>query len=77
MRRRLTIAILAVVIGTLVLTVAASVLLVQRAAISTSENELTPEAQALGELVSVVHDHRPPGRTGAQAGGRIRLGRAS
>ncbi len=53
MRRRLTIAILAVVIGTLVLTVGASVLLVQRAAISTSESELTPEAQALGELVSV------------------------
>lgn len=52
MRRRLTIAILAVVLGTLVLTVAASVLLVQRAAISTGENELTPEAQALGELVS-------------------------
>ncbi len=52
MRRRLTIAILAVVVGTLVLTVGASVLLVQRAAISTSENELTPEAQALGELVS-------------------------
>ncbi len=53
MRRRLTIAILAVVIGTLVLAVGASVLLVQRAAISTSESELTPEAQAIGELVSV------------------------
>ncbi len=36
------------------LTVAASVLLIQRAAISTGENELTPEAQALGELVSTT-----------------------
>jgi signal transduction histidine kinase len=51
-RRRLTIAILAVVIGTLVLTVGASVLLVQRAGFSTSESELTPEAQALGEFFS-------------------------
>lgn len=52
MRRRLTIAVLAVVIGTLALTVGGSVLLVQRAAISTGESELTPEAQALGTLVS-------------------------
>jgi signal transduction histidine kinase len=51
-RRRLTIAILAVVTGTLVLTVAASVLLVQRAAISTAENELTPEAQTLAEAAN-------------------------
>jgi signal transduction histidine kinase len=51
-RRRLTIAVLAVVTGTLVLTVTASVLLVERAAISSSENDLTPEAQALGELAS-------------------------
>lgn len=54
MRRRLTIAILAVVVGTLVLTIGASVLLVQRAAISATENELTPEAQAMGEIVSTI-----------------------
>ncbi len=70
MRRRLTIAILAVVIGTLVLTVGASVLLVQRAAISTSENELTPEAQALGELVTVyTTQDRKVARVLERAGG--------
>jgi hypothetical protein len=53
LQRRLTIAILAVVLGTLVLTVGASVLLVQRAAISTGEGQLTPEAQALGEVMSI------------------------
>ena len=53
MQRRLTIAILAVVLGTLVLTVGASVLLVQRAAISTGEGQLTPEAQALGQVMSI------------------------
>ena len=52
MRRRITIAILGVVLGTLVLTVAASVLLVQGAAISTGESELTPEGQALGQFIS-------------------------
>lgn len=52
MRRRITIAILGVVLGTLVLTVVASVFLVQRAAISTGESELTPEAQALGALIT-------------------------
>jgi two-component system sensor histidine kinase BaeS len=51
-RKRLTIAILAVVLGTLVLTIIASALLIQRAAISTGESELTPEAQAVGELLS-------------------------
>jgi signal transduction histidine kinase len=51
-RRRITIAILGVVIGTLVLTVAGSVLLVRRAAISTAENELTTEGQAIGALMS-------------------------
>ncbi len=51
-RRRITVAILGVVIGTLVLTVAGSVLLVRRAAISTAENELTTEAQAIGGLMS-------------------------
>ena len=53
MRRRLTIAILAVVTGTLVLAVAGSILLVQKAAISTAENELTPEAQAIAQLFQV------------------------
>jgi signal transduction histidine kinase len=51
-RRRLTIVILGVVLGTLILTVGASVLLVQGAAISTGEGELTPEAQALGQLIN-------------------------
>jgi len=51
-RRRITVAILGVVIGTLVLTVAGSVLLVRRAAISTAENELTTEARAIGGLMS-------------------------
>jgi signal transduction histidine kinase len=51
-RRRITIAILGVVIGTLVLTVAGSVLLVRRAAISTAENELTTEGEAIGALMS-------------------------
>jgi len=52
MRRRITVAILAVVIGTLVLTVVGSLLLVRGAAISTAENELTTEAQAIGGLMS-------------------------
>ena len=52
MRRRITIAILGVVIGTLVLTVVGSLLLVRRAGISTAENELTTEAQAIGGLMS-------------------------
>ncbi len=52
MRRRITVAILAVVIGTLVLTVVGSLLLVRRAAISTAENELTTEAEAIGGLMS-------------------------
>jgi signal transduction histidine kinase len=51
-RRRITIAILGVVLGTLVLTVVASVFLIQGAAISTGESELTPEAQALAQLIS-------------------------
>ena len=51
-RRRITVAILAVVIGTLVLTVAGSLLLVHRAAITTAENEITAEGQALGTLMS-------------------------
>ena len=52
MRRRITVAILGVVIGTLVLTVVGSLLLVRRAAISTAENELTTEARAIGALMS-------------------------
>ncbi len=52
MRRRITVAILAVVIGTLVLTVAGSLLLVRRAALSTAESELTSEGQAIGSLMS-------------------------
>jgi len=52
-RRRITVAILGVVIGTLVLTVVGSVFLVRRAAISTAENELTTEAQAIGGLMSL------------------------
>jgi signal transduction histidine kinase len=43
-----------VVAGTLVLTVAASVLLIKRTAFTTAENEMTPEAQALGDLVSTT-----------------------
>ena len=54
MRRRLTVAILAVVIGTLVLTVAGSLLLVRRAAFSTAENELVPETDAIVRLLSTV-----------------------
>ncbi len=52
MRRRLTVAILAVVIGTLVLTVVGGLLLVRRATISTAENEIASEAQAIGALMS-------------------------
>ncbi|HUY21526.1 MAG TPA: HAMP domain-containing sensor histidine kinase [Acidimicrobiales bacterium] len=52
MRRRITVAILAVVLGTLVLTVAGSVLLVRGAAIETAANELTTEAEAIGALMS-------------------------
>jgi len=50
--RRITIAILGVVIGTLVLTVVGGLLLVRRAALSTAENEITSEAQAIGRLMS-------------------------
>jgi len=52
-RRRITVAILGVVIGALVLTVAGSVLLVRRAAITSAENQVVSEAQALGTLVSI------------------------
>lgn len=52
MRRRLTVAMLAVVIGTLVLTLVGSVLLVRRAALSSAEDGLTTQADAIGELLS-------------------------
>ena len=52
MRRRITIAILAVVVGTLVLTVAGSVLLVRRAAITSAENQIVSETQAIGAIMS-------------------------
>lgn len=52
MRRRLTVAILAVVVGTLVLTVAGSLFLVRRAAITTGETEITQEAQTVARLLS-------------------------
>ncbi|HLI74010.1 MAG TPA: HAMP domain-containing sensor histidine kinase [Acidimicrobiales bacterium] len=54
MRRRLTVAILGVVIGTLLLTVAGSLLLVRRAAFSTAESELVPETDAIVTLLSTV-----------------------
>jgi signal transduction histidine kinase len=60
-RRRLTVAILGVVVGTLVLTVAGSLLLVRRAAVSTAGTEITTQAQALGDLLSLrgaVFDRR-------------------
>src|ERR1700677_4270710 len=52
MRRRLTIAIVAVVTGTLVLTTAGSLLLVRRAGTSTAETETVQEATSVGELLS-------------------------
>jgi signal transduction histidine kinase len=51
-RRRITVAILAVVIGTLVLTVLGSLLLVRRSAITNAENEVTAETQTLATLMA-------------------------
>ena len=51
-RRRLTIAILAVVVGTLVLSSAGSLFLVRRAAITTAESEITTQAQTIAAAVS-------------------------
>lgn len=51
MRRRLTFAILGVVVGTLVLTVAGSLLLVRRAAVGSAESDLTSQAGALTQLL--------------------------
>jgi len=52
MRRRLTIAILAVVTGTLVLTTAGSLFLVRRASTSTAGTETTQEATAVAQLLA-------------------------
>ncbi len=52
MRRRLTVAMLGVVVGTLVLTVAGSLLLIHRAAYSDAEGELTTDAGALAQLLT-------------------------
>ena len=52
MRRRLTIAILAVVTGTLVLTTAGSLYLVRRASTSTAGTETTQEVTSVGQLLS-------------------------
>jgi signal transduction histidine kinase len=52
MRRRLTIAIVAVVTGTLVLTTAGSLLLVRRAGTSTAETETVQEATSVAQLLS-------------------------
>jgi signal transduction histidine kinase len=52
MRRRLTIAILAVVTGTLLLTTAGSLLLIRRASTSTAGTETTQEATAVAQLLS-------------------------
>jgi two-component system sensor histidine kinase BaeS len=50
-RRRLTVAVLAVVVGTLVLTVAGGLVLVRRAALGSAESELTTQAAALRGLI--------------------------
>jgi signal transduction histidine kinase len=55
-RRRITIAIVGVVFGTLVLTVAGGLLLVRRAATSTAVNELVPQVQSLGQLLSTSRE---------------------
>jgi len=52
MRRRLTVAILAVVTGTLLLTTAGSLFLVRRAGISTAGTETTQEATTVARLLS-------------------------
>jgi len=51
-RRRLTIAILAVVVGSLLVASAGSLFLVRRAALSTAESEITAQAQTIGAAVS-------------------------
>jgi two-component system sensor histidine kinase BaeS len=52
MRRRLTIAIVAVVTGTLVLTTVGSLLLVRQASVSTAESEANQEATVVAQLLS-------------------------
>jgi len=51
-RRRLTVAVLGVVIGTLVLTVAGSVLLVRRTAVTTTEDQLRSQADGVARLLT-------------------------
>jgi signal transduction histidine kinase len=70
MRRRLTLAILGVVTGTLLLTVAGSLFLVRRASTSTAGNETTQEATSVAQLLS-------DGSLGADvgAGARVRVAR--
>jgi two-component system sensor histidine kinase BaeS len=51
-RRRITLTMLAVVVGALVLTVAGGLLLIHRAAYSSAESDLTKEAGALAELLT-------------------------
>jgi len=51
-RRRLTVAILAVVVGALLVASVGSLFLVRRAAISTAESEITTQAQTIGTAVS-------------------------
>lgn len=53
MRRRLTVAVLGVVIGTLVLTVAGSLLLVRRAALSATEDELRTQTAGVAQLLTI------------------------
>ena len=52
MRRRLTVAMLGLLVGTLVLTVAGSLLLVRRAGLSSAETDLTGQLQALAQLLA-------------------------
>jgi signal transduction histidine kinase len=70
MRRRLTIAILAVVTGTLILTTAGSLLLVRRAGTSTAETETVQEATSVSQLLAT-------GGIGADVGvgAKLRAGR--
>ena len=52
MRRRITFAMLGVVLGALVLTIAGSLLLIHRAAYSSAESDLTKETSALATLLT-------------------------
>ena len=52
MRRRLTVAMLGMLVGTLVLTVVGSLLLVRRAGVSSAESDLTGQVEAIGQLLA-------------------------